>query len=380
MMLAAHKKARDLEKISIRMDKIKDSEHFGETKRAETFLPYLTPIVQNSRIADELKNRITRIVESTCRAENSTGSSKTCKKSRDKKPAALLDFCGLNLGYAGVLHLLNEIHDYGTSHVVQVDFSGCALDEKGMSIVYRIVKLCKNVTDVNLSRNNLGRSGITWVSKLLQNADICYLSLTHNALGDKDMEVFFPALVESDTIISLDLSYNILGPNTGNLLTKFMPVCSVKFLNLSHNEIGAEGARQMIDGLQENDSLRELDLSWNYLYDKGMASIADIILTVPWLRKISLNGNFISQVGAQYIAQSIRENFSLQVLNLAQNFIRSHGACALIRAVRSNSGSKLTSMDINGTLVSQEFVTMYRRMQLDKEGFEVKGFCVVNER
>ena len=388
MLLAAQQKVQKYEKLASE----KHSNHAEGLEQArktnmEKPLPYPVCQTLDSQISEELKNKISKIFEKSCALETGSNSKsraaqplETRRKSKVKPPpAGVLDFSGLNLGYGGALHVYNEIYDWDCSHIVRLDFSDCSMDERGMSIVYRIVKLCKNVDELNLSRNNLGRSGITWVAKLLQNTDVSYLILAHNGLNDRDMEVFLAALPESDMIKGLDLSYNILGPSLGDLMTKFLPVSSVRSLNLSHNEIGPEGMRKMIEGLQENDSLKELDLSWNYLYDKGMAPIAEIILTVPLLRKITLNGNFISEIGAHHLAQSLRENFSLEVLNLAQNFIRSQGACALLRAVRSNLGSKLRSMDINGTLVSHEFTTMYRRVQMDKEGFEVIGFCVVGD-
>ena len=377
MMLAAQQRIQHHETLaSGKNAENGESTEIAAVMKVEKNLPYPSVTMQDSQISEELKNKITKIVEATC-AVDSGKVVRPRSKSKTSHDAVMLDFCGFNLGYGGVLHVLNEIHDWDSSHIVKMDFSGCALDERGMSVVYRIVKLCENVKELNLSRNNLGRSGITWVAKLLQNTEICVLMLAHNGLNDRDMEVFLAALPESDAIINLDLSYNILGPNVGDLMTKYMPVSSVKSLNLSHNEIGPEGIRQMVEGLQENESLKEIDLSWNYLYDKGMVSVADIISTLPLLRKISLNGNFISEVGAQYLAQSLRDNFSLEVLNLAQNFIRSQGACALVRAIRSNSGSKLRLMNINGTLVSHEFTVMYRRIQMDKDGFEVTGFCVV---
>ena len=383
MMLAAQQKVENYAKLASEI-KTNSSESVEGTTRlmSNRHLPYLSATMQESQISEEFQHKITKVIETTCAVEIDVNfnTKATCRKSKSKTPeVGVLDFSRFNLGYAGVLHVLNEIYDYDTSHIVKMDFSDCALDERGMSVVYRIVKLCKSVEELNISRNHLGRSGITWVAKLLQNTDISYLTLAHNGLNDSDMEVFLAFLPESDTIKGLDLSYNILGPYTGELVTKYLPVSSLRSLNLSHNEIGPEGIRQMVEGLQENDTLNELDLSWNYLYDKGMVAMADIILTVPLIKRISLNGNFISEVGAQHIAQSLRENYSLEVLNLAQNFIRSRGACALVRAVRSNLGSKLRLMDINGTLVSHEFSVMYHRMQMDKEGFEVTGFCVVGD-
>lgn len=384
MMIAARQKVELHEKSA--REQNKDSEESVEVTEGvnmEKSLPYPTSQGLDSQLSDELKTKITRIVEANCAVEDiRTSKSKllveTGKKSAPKSLRnGVLDFCGYNLGYGGVLHVLNEIHDWDSSHIVKMDFSGCALEERGMNVVYKIVKLCKNVKELNLSRNNLGRSGITWVARLMQSTAISCLKLAHNGLNGKDMEVFLAALPDSDAIVTLDLSYNILGPYVGELITKYLPVSSVQCLNLGHNEIGSEGVRNMVEGLQENDSLREIDLSWNYLYDKGMSAIADVILTAPLLRRIHLNGNFITEVGAQPIAQGLRENSTLEILNLAQNFIRSQGACALVRAVRSNMGSKLRLLDINGTLVSNEFMVMYRRIQMDKEGFEVIGFCAI---
>ena len=289
------------------------------------------------------------------------------------------DFSGYGLGYEGIASLFLTL-PFDSPKLSKLDFSDCNLDARGLSVVYKILETNRDIRELNLSRNNVGQSGIDWVRKILQVCELRVLALADNGLSDKDMEDLMEVLPEAELLKELDLSHNLLGLLSGTTLTRHLPGNhSLRRLNLSHNELGAEGLRRITEGLRENDTLERLDVSWNSLQDHGMVHVSDIILKAVSLKEIALNGNFITVVGARHLAQSLRENSSLEVLEMGQNFLRNDGACALVRSVRSNGSSKLRLLDLNGTLVEKEFATIYRRIQLDNTTFQVTGFCVVGD-
>ena len=289
------------------------------------------------------------------------------------------DFSGYGLGYEGIASLFLTL-PFDSPKLSKLDFSDCNLDARGLSVVYKILETNRDIRELNLSRNNVGQSGIDWVRKILQVCELRVLALADNGLSDKDMEDLMEVLPEAELLKELDLSHNLLGLLSGTTLTRHLPGNhSLRRLNLSHNELGAEGLRRITEGLRENDTLERLDVSWNSLQDHGMVHVSDIILKAVSLKEIALNGNFITVVGARHLAQSLRENSSLEVLEMGQNFLRNDGACALVRSVRSNRSSKLRLLDLNGTLVEKEFATIYRRIQLDNTTFQVTGFCVVGD-
>ena len=289
------------------------------------------------------------------------------------------DFSSYRLGYEGIASLFLTL-PFDSPKLSKLDFSDCNLDARGLSVVYKILETNRDIRELNLSRNNVGQSGVDWVRKILQVSELQVLSLADNGLSDKDMEDLMEVLPEAVVLKELDLSHNLLGLLSGTILTRHLPGNrSLRRLNLSHNELGAEGLRRITEGLRENDTLQRLDVSWNSLQDHGMVHVSDIILKAVSLKEIALNGNFITVVGACHLAQSLRENSSLEVLEMGQNFVRNDGACALVRGVRSNGSSKLRLLDLNGTLVEREFATIYRRIQLDNTTFQVTGFCVVGD-
>ena len=289
------------------------------------------------------------------------------------------DFSGYGLGYEGIASLFLTL-PFDSPKLSKLDFSDCNLDARGLSVVYKILETNRDIRELNLSRNNVGQSGIDWVRKILQVCELRVLALADNGVSDKDMEDLMEVLPEAELLKELDLSHNLLGLLSGTTLTRHLPGNhSLRRLNLSHNELGAEGLRRITEGLRENDTLERLDVSWNSLQDHGMVHVSDIILKAVSLKEIALNGNFITVVGARHLAHSLRENSSLEVLEMGQNFLRNDGACALVRSVRSNGSSKLRLLDLNGTLVEKEFATIYRRIQLDNTTFQVTGFCVVGD-
>ncbi len=94
-------------------------------------------------------------------------------------------------------------------------------------------------------------------------------------------------------------------------------------LDLEHNQIGGEGAKEIADALKNNQSLTDLVLGHNKIGDKGAKEIADALKKNKSLTRLVLDHNQIGDEGAKEIADALKKNQSLTSLDLDFNQISS---------------------------------------------------------
>jgi Ran GTPase-activating protein (RanGAP) involved in mRNA processing and transport len=179
-------------------------------------------------------------------------------------------------------------------------------------------------------------------------------------------------------------------------------------LDLSHNKIGAEGARPLADALSDNGSLTECNVRGNHLdsesatllanvgtqkrimlfaikHDQTEADFcgnglgaADAILIAS---DVSVSGsltslNLSSNISysnreqgpafAAAIAEGLKVSGSLTSLNLAGNLFRAEGAKALAPAIAANGS--LTSLGLSGNNIGGYYDSQKREIVSTPEG------------
>ena len=93
----------------------------------------------------------------------------------------------------------------------------------------------------------------------------------------------FPLLTEvvsicTDTILSLDVSWNKLGPEGCELVARaFRRNKVLQSLNLAGNDIGRSGCEELAIAMKNNDSLTCLNISFNGIGHLGIIALADVI-------------------------------------------------------------------------------------------------------
>ena len=84
-------------------------------------------------------------------------------------------------------------------------------------------------------------------------------------------------------------------------------------LDLSWNEIGAEGAKPLADALRVNGSLTKMSLAWNNLGVEGTKAICEALEQNKTLKELDLSGpdNMGGAAGAKNVAKMLGVNGSL---------------------------------------------------------------------
>jgi|TARA_B110001450_G_C17545010_1_gene450193 Ran GTPase-activating protein (RanGAP) involved in mRNA processing and transport len=100
--------------------------------------------------------------------------------------------------------------------------------------------------------------------------------------------------------------------------------------------------------MAENRSLRKINVAKTEVTDKVCSKIS-IFLQQKDLRLIELNlsRNQIAADGLLALAEALQVNHSLKILNLSQNFIREGGIDVLVEALKLNTSLQELLLSLN---------------------------------
>ncbi|XP_067916232.1 NACHT, LRR and PYD domains-containing protein 3-like [Heterodontus francisci] len=159
----------------------------------------------------------------------------------------------------------------------------------------------QSLTDLNLSDNKLGDSGVKLPFEALRNPDckIQGLELERNNLTDSCIEDLSSALSTNRSLTDLNLSDNKLGDSGVKLLSEALrnPDCKIQGLDLS--DVGLTDS--CASALSTNQSLKYLNLRSNSFTDRSVPALRRLILNCRSLERIQLRGNEFSSNGVNQL-------------------------------------------------------------------------------
>ncbi|XP_059815464.1 NACHT, LRR and PYD domains-containing protein 3-like isoform X1 [Hypanus sabinus] len=182
--------------------------------------------------------------------------------------------------------------------IKHLDLTGCHIQCEGIQQLGPGLHKCQKL---RLCYNKLGDSGVKLVSESLRNPEckIQKLWLWDVGLTDSGAEPLASALSTNPSLTELDLSHNELGDSGVKQVSAALrnPVCKIQTLRLWCVGLTDSGAEDLVSALRTNPSLTELDLVFNSLTDRSVPALRRLILTLPRLERIWLGENRFSRTG-----------------------------------------------------------------------------------
>ncbi|KAL1254745.1 hypothetical protein QQF64_016974 [Cirrhinus molitorella] len=207
-----------------------------------------------------------------------------------------------------------------------VQLSNCGVTGEGCAALASALRSNpSHLTQLKLSRNKLGDSGVKLLSDVLQSphCKLETLRLSKCGVTDEGCAALASALRSNPShLTQLDLSENKLGDSV-KLLSDVLqnPHCKLEKLRLSNCGVTDEGCAALASALRSNPShLTQLDLSENKLGD-SVKLLSDVLqnphckLETLWLRYCG-----VTEEGCAALASALRSNPShLTQLDLSEN-------------------------------------------------------------
>ncbi|XP_058616006.1 NACHT, LRR and PYD domains-containing protein 3-like isoform X4 [Onychostoma macrolepis] len=210
----------------------------------------------------------------------------------------------------------------------KIDLSRCGITEKGFAALSSALRSNpSHLTELNLSFNKPGDSGVKLLSALLENphCKLKKLCLSGCYITQKGFAALSSALRSNPShLTELNLSDNTPGDSGVKLLSALLedPHCKLKKLRLWDCSIGEEGCAALISALRSNPShLTELNLSDNKPGDSGVKLLSDLLEDPHCkLKKLRLSSCDITEKGFAALSSALRSNPShLTELSLSCN-------------------------------------------------------------
>jgi len=183
----------------------------------------------------------------------------------------------------------------------------------------------------------------------------CDLSRCASPLADDGIARCAAVLARDASLRSLDVSHNAVGALGARELGRVLITQGLLHtLTIADNRLDCEALGELARALLRAatdagaSALTALDLSFNHIEAEGAASLAAALRARPrgGLRTLVLSGNRIGPVGAEALASALRADVSLQTLRLRACHIGDTGAAGLgaaackSRARRARPGSQ----------------------------------------
>ncbi|XP_059814675.1 NACHT, LRR and PYD domains-containing protein 3-like [Hypanus sabinus] len=191
------------------------------------------------------------------------------------------------------------------SHVIgfcdtikHLDLEKCHIQCEGIQRLGPRLHKCQ---ELRLGGNQLGDSGVKLVSAALRNPEckIQKLELGGVGLTDSGAEDLVSALSTNPSLTELNLSLNELGDSGVKLVSTALrnPECKINKLGLFNVGLTDSGAEDLVSALSTNPRLTGLNLRYNSLTDRSVPALRRLILTLPSLERIWLYGNQFNETG-----------------------------------------------------------------------------------
>lgn len=207
----------------------------------------------------------------------------------------------------------------------------------------------RNLTKLNLERNNIGNIGATAIAKALRfNHTLKWLSLYTNNIGETGATAIANALKENENLVVLNFGNNDAGAEGCRAFANMLTQNKTLFhLHLGINKIDDGGAIEIANALKENNTLGVLHLNNNEIKCAGATAIANALTKNNTLLALYLSDNDIGVAGATSFANALKKNTMLSELSLGNTHDGAGGAIKIAEALKENTTLRKLELDHN---------------------------------
>ena len=274
-----------------------------------------------------------------------------------------------NMGDDGGRLLANALD--GLPHLCSLNIADNNLTDEGLTSIIRKLPTCHYLTSLDISENKIDAEAAHELSAYLLSPACALIDIVmrKSDVDDNEIGFFIDAIGQSNKLINVDLSANMIGSNQrtlkegltmgGKVLGEMLcdSSCKLRTLKLAWNMIRYSSGVALMQSLKENRSLTYLDVSYNGLGDEGAQSFGDALQVNSTLQTILLSNNNISSSGCFCVVEGIKKCKSLVSIDLTNNPIGHRGAVSVMMALL-DIGDRV-KIDIRGCSIARKDTTCW---------------------
>lgn len=246
--------------------------------------------------------------------------------------------------------------------VTKIDLTNNVIGDVGACTLADLLAANKSITDVCLKKNSIGNRGAQKLGDVLRsNSSLISLDLSDNMMDNEGVEAYLDMLRVNHKMRTIDLSKTrvtaekaesiILACNF-NRECAYVKVCTYRLQDWDESFVDVNFGSGTCDPLLDDTSIRTittalkgktfvryLDLSENNIGSEGCKDIANLIADKSCtIEKLNLSKNImITDEAFLPIAQAFAQNKSIRVLQILENSISISGLEPLIASFKVNN-------------------------------------------
>ncbi|XP_069757472.1 protein NLRC5 [Narcine bancroftii] len=244
-----------------------------------------------------------------------------------------------------------------------ISLQQCGIEAPHLVDLLSIIKQHPNLKELHLCQNNLGDKGAEILAEILQVVRaLRNLSLDATNIGNAGMVTVIGGICRCHSLEELNLSHNELGVESARELGNILPGLKQLRIIKMASTVGLTETNNLARGLSYCTSLEEINLDSLLLKDSGTQLLAEGIPRMTCLKKLNLKLNSIGCKGAAELATGLKGSTGMVEINLGDNSLEDVGALKLadvLSVMKSLKILKLTRNNITA-VGGQELVEALR--------------------
>ncbi|CAC5423312.1 unnamed protein product [Mytilus coruscus] len=248
--------------------------------------------------------------------------------------------------------------------LMEINFSGNSLTARDIQYISEILRTNKTISTLTLRRCGLSGAPIRTLAEFLSKSNtLRKLDISDNHFDDNDAPYVAMIIEHNESISNLNLSKNKLGDSgilIGNALKENEMITT---LDLSWNHLRGNGAIGIARGLEKNTKLLNLQVAWNGFAFEGCAALGHTLVHNSTLSTIDLANNRIHNPAMFELLKGLCGNKSLSTIRLAQNPITAPMTSIILQRISTSKECGLKELDMEGIVVDKEFDPLLETLQ-----------------
>ena len=213
------------------------------------------------------------------------------------------------------------------------------------------ISVNKQLEEMQLYNSNLTSSATVILQSLSTISTLKFLNISKNQITEEAGEAIASVILHNTRMEEFYVNDNNLGEGTLYVAKALQQITSLKSLGLGNNNITKEATNELALAINSNKLLENI---WLYNTDLKSSSVLHSLSTISTLKVIHIENNQISEEAGEVLANVVLHNTGLRELYLSGNIL-GEGLLNVMKALQHVTSLRILSLGNN--YISKEVST-----------------------